>query len=178
MKGSTLPNLTQWPDSYHYFQGRLNICVLKRSPRLFCRKGIGGGWGWTQGVVRSLSQLSRWDGHSGSEVEVGQWEGNRFPRCLGDRVDWSGCCCGDSSDDKDDDVNWVMLFTESLFVPGSKLFITVLFFFFFNFIYLFYLWLCWVFVSVRGLSLVVASGGRSSSRCAGLSCCGAQAPDA
>ena len=38
------------------------------------------------------------------------------------------------------------------------------------FIYLFiYLWLCWVFVSVRGLSLVVASGGHSSSRCAGLS---------
>ena len=36
------------------------------------------------------------------------------------------------------------------------------------FIY-FYLWLCWVFVSVRGLSLVVASGGRSSSRCVGLS---------
>ena len=39
-------------------------------------------------------------------------------------------------------------------------------FFFFN---LFYLWLCWVFVSVRGLSPVVASGGHSSSRCAGLS---------
>ena len=37
------------------------------------------------------------------------------------------------------------------------------------FIYLFYLWLCWVFVSVRGLSLVAASGGHSSSRCAGLS---------
>ena len=37
------------------------------------------------------------------------------------------------------------------------------FFFFFNF------WLCWVFVSVRGLSLVAASGGHSSSRCAGLS---------
>ena len=29
--------------------------------------------------------------------------------------------------------------------------------------------LCWVFVSVRGLSLVVASGGHSSSRCTGLS---------
>ena len=29
--------------------------------------------------------------------------------------------------------------------------------------------LCWVFVSVRGLSLVVASGGHSSSRWAGLS---------
>ena len=35
------------------------------------------------------------------------------------------------------------------------------------FIYLFLL--CWVFVSVRGLSLVVASGGLSLSRCAGLS---------
>ena len=45
------------------------------------------------------------------------------------------------------------------------------FFFFLNkFIYLFiYFWLCWVFVSVRGLSLVAASGGHSSSRYAGLS---------
>ena len=44
-------------------------------------------------------------------------------------------------------------------------------FFFFKFIYLSILWLCWVFVSVRGLSLVVASGGHSSSssRCTGLS---------
>ena len=32
-----------------------------------------------------------------------------------------------------------------------------------------YFWLCWVFISVRGLSLVAASGGHSSSRCAGLS---------
>ena len=47
-----------------------------------------------------------------------------------------------------------------------------LFFFFKNFtlfIYLLIFWLCWVFVSVRGLSLVAASGGHSSSRCAGLS---------
>ena len=37
------------------------------------------------------------------------------------------------------------------------------------FIYLFiYLWLCWVFVSVCGPSPVVASGGHSSLRCAGL----------
>ena len=47
------------------------------------------------------------------------------------------------------------------------------FFFFFLidlFIYLFiYFWLCYVFVSVQGLSLVAASGGHSSSRCAGLS---------
>ena len=43
-------------------------------------------------------------------------------------------------------------------------------FFKYNIFYLFiYFWLCWVFVSVRGLSLVAASGGHSSLRCAGLS---------
>ena len=43
-------------------------------------------------------------------------------------------------------------------------------YFYYLFIYLFiYFWLCWVFVSVRGLSLVAASGCHSSSRCAGLS---------
>ena len=41
-----------------------------------------------------------------------------------------------------------------------------LLFFFLLFIYF---WLCWVFVSVRGLSPVAESGGHSSSRCAGLS---------
>ena len=39
----------------------------------------------------------------------------------------------------------------------------------FYFILFIYLWLCWVFVSVRGLSLVAASGGHSSSPCVGLS---------
>ena len=46
------------------------------------------------------------------------------------------------------------------------------FFFFFNYLFIclfIYFWLCWVFVSVRWLSLVVASGGHSSSWCAGLS---------
>ena len=59
------------------------------------------------------------------------------------------------------------------------------FFFLINlFIYLFiYFWLCWILVSVRGLSLVAASGatlhrGARASHCRGLSCCGAQAPDA
>ena len=47
----------------------------------------------------------------------------------------------------------------------SVLFVCLFLFFFL----IFNLWLCWVFVSVRGLSLVVASGGHSSSRCAGLS---------
>ena len=59
--------------------------------------------------------------------------------------------------------------TERIFyVRRSKS--TNFFFFFLIFIYLFiYLWLCWVFVSVRGLSPVAASGGHSSSRCTGLS---------
>ena len=54
----------------------------------------------------------------------------------------------------------ILIFHLSLY-PSTHLSV-----FFFN---LFILWLCWVFVSVRGLSLVVASGGHSSSRCAGLS---------
>ena len=43
--------------------------------------------------------------------------------------------------------------------------------FFLKFIYylFIYSWLCWVFVSARGLSLVAASGDHSSLRCAGLS---------
>ena len=35
--------------------------------------------------------------------------------------------------------------------------------------FFFFFWLCWVFISVRGLSLVAASRGHSSSQCAGLS---------
>ena len=51
--------------------------------------------------------------------------------------------------------------------PGNSR--RIYFFLFIYFFKFFYLWLCWVFVSVRGLSLVAASGGHSSSRCAGLS---------
>ena len=46
---------------------------------------------------------------------------------------------------------------------------SIFFFFKVRFLLFIYLWLCWVFVSVWGLSLVVASGGHSSSRCVGLS---------
>ena len=54
--------------------------------------------------------------------------------------------------------------------PSTLFFFLKEFLYFYLFIYLFiYFWLCWVFVSVRGLSLVAASGGPSASRCAGLS---------
>ena len=56
--------------------------------------------------------------------------------------------------------NLTMLYFH-FFLPG-------LFFFFFLILFI-QLWLCWVFVSVLGLSLVAASGGQSSLRCAGLS---------
>ena len=60
--------------------------------------------------------------------------------------------------------------TESCF-PLRIFSMSILFFFLINlFIYLFiYFWLSWVFVSVRGLSPAVASGGHPSSWCVGLS---------
>ena len=63
----------------------------------------------------------------------------------------------------------------------------IIFFFFLGVkpaFYLFiYFWLCWVFVSVRGLSPVAVSGatlhsGARAPHRRGPSCCGAQAPDA
>ena len=57
-----------------------------------------------------------------------------------------------------------------VFVPDFFFFLKEFLYFYYLFIYLFiYFWLCWVFVSVQGLSLVAACGGHSSSRCADLS---------
>ena len=61
-----------------------------------------------------------------------------------------------------------LLFILDNFCPYVFMFTIFFFLTLGSFIYLF-LWLCWVFVSVWGLSLVVASGGHSSSRCVGLS---------
>ena len=60
---------------------------------------------------------------------------------------------------------------ESLYDASILLPLRSFLFLFFKLIYLLiYLFLlCWVFVSVRGLSPVVASGGHSSSWCAGFS---------
>ena len=52
---------------------------------------------------------------------------------------------------------------------GTHHYLTVFLFNKFLFYLFIYFWLCWVFVSVRGLSLIAASGGHSSSRCMGLS---------
>ena len=60
---------------------------------------------------------------------------------------------------------WCSAFLWKLFLLSCLCFL----FFFFLILFIIYLWLCWVFVSVRGLSPVAASGGHSSSRCAGLS---------
>ena len=74
-------------------------------------------------------------------------------------------------------LNWYLHISFLCFNKYKTIFCLSLYFFFlkwtsgyfsFLFIYLFF-WLCWVFVSVQGLSPVVASGGHSSSRCAGLS---------
>ena len=56
----------------------------------------------------------------------------------------------------------------ALFIVPPLFFFFLRLGFFFNTLFI-YLWLYWVFVSVRGLSLVAASGGRSSSRRTGLS---------
>ena len=39
----------------------------------------------------------------------------------------------------------------------------------FIYLFIYYFWLCWVFVVACGLSLVAATGGCSSLRCAGFS---------
>ena len=57
--------------------------------------------------------------------------------------------------------------SQSLYI---QIIINRVFFFLNKFIYLFiYFWVCWAFVCVQGLSVVVTSGGHSSLRCAGLS---------
>ena len=57
------------------------------------------------------------------------------------------------------------------FFPGGGIhWLSLDFFFLINFFILFiYFWLCWVFIAVRRLSLVVESRGYSLLRCAGFS---------
>ena len=62
-----------------------------------------------------------------------------------------------------------LLFVCLFFLMNFMAYESHLNFYFLFYLFIYYLWLCWVFVSVQGLSLVVASGGHSSSQCAGLS---------
>ena len=68
-------------------------------------------------------------------------------------------------------IKWKITHLIHLFVNVHLALFPQFYYFFLIFIYylFIYLWLCWVFVSVRGLSLVAASGGHSSSRCTGFS---------
>ena len=54
-------------------------------------------------------------------------------------------------------------------VPSLFFFFFFCLLFYFIYLFIYYLWLCWVFISVRGLPPAAASGGHSSSWCAGLS---------
>ena len=108
------------------------------------------------GQARSRRRMVRasWEGPASLSIKRGQW----FPplggaRCLVALCHWS---CIDHC-----------LFT----LPSNIFFFKGSFSFFLanGNLFIYYLWLCWVFVSVRGLSLVAASGGHSSSRCVGLS---------
>ena len=58
---------------------------------------------------------------------------------------------------------------KGLFRSFTYYFLVICLCFVFVYLFIYYFWLCWVFVSVRGLSVVAASRGHSSSRCAGLS---------
>ena len=64
---------------------------------------------------------------------------------------------------------WIPSFQEPIFVFCFCLFFNLILFLFYKFILFIYFWLHWVFVAAHGLSLVVASGGYSSLRCARLS---------
>ena len=82
----------------------------------------------------------------------------------------SMCCCHSLSDSLFICTCWLFfflnrIFPDYLFLHATR-FCFLIFFFYILFIYL---WLCWVFASVWGLSPVAASGGHSSSWCAGLS---------
>ena len=63
----------------------------------------------------------------------------------------------------------VFFFNISLLVFFLNYYYYFLMLFLSAYILFMYVWLCWVVVSERGLSLVAASGGHSSSQCTGLS---------
>ena len=71
--------------------------------------------------------------------------------------------------ESDKPIGYIIHFCYGVLISHISFFLKLIWLYFFFFFKFIYLWLCWVFVSVRGLSLVAASGDHSSLRCAGLS---------
>ena len=72
-------------------------------------------------------------------------------------------------------VGYVLLILFPIFSLAFSISLSVTQSFFNKFILFIYFWLHWVFIAVRGLSLVAVSGGVRASHCGGFSCCGARA---
>lgn len=114
----TKPYPVAWQWSPFYSQERLNICVFKRSPWLFYRKRIGEGW------VGGRELLGPWHSSPGGrwwgsrEGAVGWWEADRFPGVQ--ETESTGL---EAAARIQKMMIWIILFSEGLFVPGTKLFI-------------------------------------------------------
>ena len=76
------------------------------------------------------------------------------------------CCLGKIGNQS---VSYFMVFYIYIITSEMPKLCCLLFYLFFKINLFIYFWLCWVFVAVRGLPLVVASGGYSSLQCAGFS---------
>ena len=129
--------------------------TLEESGRFY---GTGSIWVKSKSRKIGLAKFGKNRQCGGNDERVGPWGRDR---CLGGTSWWS---------------SWTNFFFFWSLICTYVVHITT--------IYLFiYLWLCWVFVSVGGLSPVAARGttlhhGAWASHYRGLSCCGAQAPDA
>ena len=120
--------------------------------------------GQSHSPLKSTS-LSVWEQPPSFPRNTG-WEGWRHTLC------WNACLYrhSDTAALQHCLLFFFKLLAHTLFYMSVSFLFFLIFFIATLFIYLFiYFWLFWVFVSVRGLSLVAASGGHSSSRWAGLS---------
>ena len=100
--------------------------------------------------------------------------------CVGLGVDWAGCTAQavpaivpahwwEGGSQHGWLLGFLIYFVSIIFAFCCCCFCFVFFSFSFFEILFIYFWLCWVFISVRGLSPVGASGGHSSLWCTGLS---------
>ena len=109
----------------------------------------------------SLNTVTPWSSSCDRNVDwAARHKARRLPACLG-----SGRCWLRSNNALEQHFPSCVLWR--LYpLPFSWTFQYIFFFFLILFIYF---WLCWVFIAVRGLSVVAESGGCSSLPCAGFS---------